>query len=348
MKDPFAPAQQARRLMKLLLYGGAGVGKTVLALTIPYGGKVALLDLEDGSNFYGHSSSIPAFNVLRTRSYREITQALDYLAHDKHDYGAVVVDPISVLWNVIVDAGSDLDKATSMRQWGMIKRKMDGIYRQIVGLPVNVTVIARSKDEYKGDEKVGEKADAEKNLPFLFDVVLHLNVTSDGKRWASVTKDRTNTLGRRVDNLTPDIFAPILHTTSQGVQYTALDEEQAISELHRDMEREEQTPRNARQAQAKPQTPHQRFTSLQNWMAKQAGEFPEGTIVNQGLVLSQMEQICSEYEAIGADFIEALFPHGDLTIEILYALSMWLDLPTERKEGHIRNWQALSSGVQAQ
>lgn len=347
MKDPFAPAQQARRLMKLLLYGGAGVGKTVLALTIPYGGKVALLDLEDGSNFYGHSSSIPAFNVLRTRSYREITQALDYLAHDKHDYGAVVVDPISVLWNVIVDAGSDLDKATSMRQWGMIKRKMDGIYRQIVGLPVNVTVIARSKDEYKGDEKVGEKADAEKNLPFLFDVVLHLNVTQDGKRWASVTKDRTNTLGRRVDNLTPDIFGPILHTTSQGVQYTALDEEQAISELHRDMEREEQTPRNQRQA--KVQTPQEKFAALKQWMIDKAAS-PKVQEVDSGVVWDALQIFCGDFEADADDFFAALFPdtEGEATNAQLYAINEWLKAKYEVRESNLRNWQALSNGVQAQ
>lgn len=342
-KNPFTPARQERILMKLLLFGDSGVGKTYLALTIPYGGKVALLDSERGSNYLAKNPAIPAFDVLKTVDYRDFTNALNFLSFDKHEYAAVVIDPISVLWNVIVAAGSDLDKVTTMRQWQIIKRKMDGIYRQIANLPIHVTVIARAKDEYANEEKVGVKADAEKTLAYLFDVVLQLGITKAGVRQAEVIKDRTDTFKKRYVDISPESFLPILDVSSQGEAHHGLDDHRAVSNLSYEMIQEESTPRPI--APPAPQlTPDQRVEKLGEWMRNESKNF-KGDIhsIDHPAILEDLVAVFNDYDD-AMRFFASMFQDDTESDARMAVIAKWLASDETRRNAAIQNWRVSSYG----
>jgi len=78
-----------------------------------------------------------------------------------------------------------------------ITSEVKSLIQKLLTLDMNVIVTARSGVEYAKEgfmQAIGTKADGPKQLPYLFDVVLELVITPDGKRMANVKKDRTNTL----------------------------------------------------------------------------------------------------------------------------------------------------------
>jgi hypothetical protein len=181
-KSLFQPAASAQRHLKVLLHGGPGTGKTRAALSFP--GPLAVLDLEGGTSLYDGD-----FQVLRTKDIRVIEQAINELA--RGGYATVVIDPLTVLWHLLQDAGQTLvdtrrggkdsletGQALSPREWGLIKRKYNSLLTRLVNLPMHVVLIARDTDLYEGTgdqlKRVGTKADAEKGTPYLADFVFSM------------------------------------------------------------------------------------------------------------------------------------------------------------------------------
>lgn len=251
MKNPFTPAGKVDKKLKLLIYGASGSGKTTLALGLGklVQGKTALIDLEGGADLY--ADAFP-FDVLRTKDYQQVKAALDYLESGQSEYGAVIVDPISVLWAVIIEAAQaakgNMERSLTFQDWGVIKRKMNAVYTRLVNLPVHVIVIARAKDEYEGEgdnrRRTGTTPDAEKSLAYLFDVVVSLESTRKGRK-VIIEKDRSNTLGSAIDNPTPDSFLPILARVTGGERARQQTDEEAAQPLATEFVSEQQQPAKA-------------------------------------------------------------------------------------------------------
>lgn len=208
-RNPFQPAEKVEKKLKVMVYGESGVGKTHFALTFP--GRVAVIDLEGGTELYGGREDIPSFDVLRTKTYEDVMSALDFIDRDRgKTYQTVVVDPITVLWQVEIDAASKVrslstsDGGINSRGWGVIKNRINALYARLTNLPVHVVVTSRLKDEYetKGGDlvKVGVKPDAEKSTPYLFDITLHMTRSAAGLRRSLVEKDRSGTLPDYIDD----------------------------------------------------------------------------------------------------------------------------------------------------
>lgn len=208
--NPFSKPQEAAPLIKALVYGPSGIGKTWLALTFP--GPIAVIDTEAGTAHYAGRTGLSPFEVISTKSYVEAKRAVDWLASGDHPYRTVVVDPVSVLYEVLQDTAITrrasqrgigvLEADLEMLDWGRIKRQWKTLMTALVNLPLHVVCIARQKDETekRGSEmvKVGVKFDAEKNTDYWFDVVLRMgkaregDESSDGAiRAVIVEKDRT-------------------------------------------------------------------------------------------------------------------------------------------------------------
>lgn len=207
MSNPFKPAEAVAPRVKCLVYGPSGVGKTYLALTAP--GKVAVIDTEGGTAFYANRAGLSAFDVLPTKTFNDVTQAVAYLKSHPGEYETLVIDPVTVLYETLQDAAqvkragrrNDPDADLEMLDWQRIKRAYKALMTDLVNLPMHVIVTARERDdtEQRGREmvKIGTRPDAEKNTPYYFDTVIRLVVEGTARR-AIVSKDRTGTLPAEV------------------------------------------------------------------------------------------------------------------------------------------------------
>lgn len=222
--NPFRPAEQVAPKVKCLVYGPSGVGKTYLALTAP--GPIAVIDTEGGTAFYANrvgKGGLSQFDVLPTKTFAQVEQAVAYLNANPGHYQTLVVDPVTVLYETLQDAAQtrradqkhDPDADLEMLDWQRIKRAYKRLMTDLVNLPVHVIVTAREADltEERRNErgrkervKLGVRPDAEKSTAYYFDVVLRLQPAAKGRE-AVAEKDRTgvHALNARVVN--PDFAA---------------------------------------------------------------------------------------------------------------------------------------------
>jgi hypothetical protein len=206
--NPFRPAEQVAPKVKALIYGAPGVGKTYLALTSP--GKIAVVDTEGGTAFYADrvgDKGLSAFDVLPTKTFAQVEQAVSFLRANPGMYETLVIDPVTVLYETLQEAAqsrraqqrNDPDADIDMLGWQRIKRSYKRLMTDLVNLPLHVICVARERDmeEERGERrvKIGWKPDAEKSTAYYFDVVVRLVPAKDGGRIAIVEKDRTGTHG---------------------------------------------------------------------------------------------------------------------------------------------------------
>lgn len=236
IKNPFAPAEKLEKKLKVLVYGPSGAGKTWFGLSFP--GRIAVIDMEGGTELYGGRDDVQDFDVMHTQSYADVMRAIDFIEQDGgKTYSTVVIDPITVIWNVLVAAAEQkyMTRAgtISYQGWGVIKRDLKRLYERLTNLPVHIVATAREKTDYSDEggnlQVVGVKPDAEKSTEYLFDIVVRLEHTR-GKRWGVIEKDRSGTLGGRVDNISFSDLAPIANAHQDGKKPDRMSEQKGVED----------------------------------------------------------------------------------------------------------------------
>jgi hypothetical protein len=243
VSNPFKTAQNVEPKMKVLVYGASGVGKTYFALSGK--GKVAVIDTEGGTAHYAGRPGLAEFDVLPTKTYKDVKAAVEYIAANPKAYTTLVIDPLTVIWETLQDAaqikraaanaakgrGSGIVEETDleMLDWGRIKRQYKSLLTAIINLPIHTIVVAREKDdtEKRGDQivRIGSKPDCEKGTPYFFDSVLRMSVES-GVRKMTVVKDRTGSNDLKAEIVDPtfeSVFAKALGVKG-GVKREQMDE----------------------------------------------------------------------------------------------------------------------------
>jgi len=198
------------RAPKILVYGGAGVGKTTLIASLR--GKMLILSAEAGLLSLA-GADIDA-DVVEVTSIEALRAVYAELRADAHGYDWVVLDSVSEIAEVVLSA--EKAKTKDPRQaYGALSDEMVKIMRAFRDLACGVyfsAKLASTKDETTGrvshsigmpGAKLGEA------LPYLFDEVFRLVVideddgnggkvasrylltATDGK---SVAKDRSGKL----------------------------------------------------------------------------------------------------------------------------------------------------------
>jgi hypothetical protein len=214
--SPFHEPALEKRL-KLLLWGDTGTGKTVLSLAFP---SPCVIDLERGTEAYAGKFK---FDSLPTTSSDEATAAVRYLLENKHHYKTLIVDPITVFWESLqtkwnaIFLNRNKDKKgyrfeyydIQPRDWMSIKAEIKEFVRMLTALDMSVIVTAREKSQYAEGtlmQKIGATFDAERSLPYIFDVVVRLY--RDGPKYmAQVIKDRYQALPKDPFPASYDVFA---------------------------------------------------------------------------------------------------------------------------------------------
>lgn len=231
-----------RKGFKVLVYGPAGVGKTVFALSFP---KVVAIDSEDGMSWYEDMDygknligSLPTQNFKKIRDILEKWNTKEIAKELGETPQTLVIDSETKIHEVLQSAllsvdemraaakGHDtLDANLSMRSWGkigQIEGQLQNLKIRVATSGMNLISIAQSKDVMeavgKTDRiKVGETPNMKKNVAYDYDLVLRLFV-KDGKFMATVEKDRTGvtTVGQEIENPSYKIWKDALEKGQEG------------------------------------------------------------------------------------------------------------------------------------
>jgi hypothetical protein len=177
-----------KKRLKCLVFGPAGVGKTTACIQFP---KSYIIDCEKGCENYPNLVKKAGSVVFSTCDIDEVHAEIKSLLTEAHDYRTLVIDPITGIWNDLLDKSERKVGNEFGRHYGEAQKVIRKINNLILRLDMNVLMTSHQKVEYgPGLVKIGDTFDAWKRYDYLFDVVLQLTKTTDGKRMATVVKQR--------------------------------------------------------------------------------------------------------------------------------------------------------------
>jgi hypothetical protein len=182
------PEAVTKRL-KLFMFGPAGVGKTTAAIQFP---NSYIIDAERGTENYDKLITASGSSVFQTTDVNEVVQEVKALLTEKHDFRTLVIDPITPIFNDLLEkcetqVGSDFG-----RHYGAANKTMKRLANLIMNLDMNVIVTAHAKAEYGENlRKLGYTFDGWKQLDYWFDLVVELGKKGK-KRFAKVVKTRVD------------------------------------------------------------------------------------------------------------------------------------------------------------
>lgn len=179
---------------KILIFGKAGVGKTWGALDFP---KCYYIDTEGGANLKHYTEKLANAGGVYfgpeqgSQDFDTVIEQIKALATEKHDYKTLVIDSISKLHNLEINA--EAERLGDRDAFGASKkpalRKMATIIRWCDRLDMNVVMIAHEKSLWFKGEQVGVTFDGADKLDY--ELHLCLNIVKQGDtRKAFVKKTR--------------------------------------------------------------------------------------------------------------------------------------------------------------
>jgi hypothetical protein len=169
------------------MFGPAGVGKTTAAIQFP---NSYIIDAERGAENYdkliGQSGSV----VYQTNDIHEVIQEVKSLLTEKHDFRTLVIDPITTVYNDLLDKCEAKVGADFGRHYGAANKEMKRLANLIMALDMNVVITSHAKTEYgQNFAKLGYTFDGWRQLDYWFDLVVELGKKGK-KRYAKVVKTR--------------------------------------------------------------------------------------------------------------------------------------------------------------
>lgn len=183
------PEAVVKRL-KMFMFGPAGIGKTTASIQFP---RSYIIDAERGTENYDKLITASGSVVFQTTDMQEVINEVKSLLTEKHDYRTLVIDPITTLYNDLLDK-CELKVGNEFgRHYGAANKDMKRLANLIMALDMNVLVTAHAKTEYGQNlSKIGITFDGWKQLDYWFDLVIELGKKGK-KRFGKVVKTRIET-----------------------------------------------------------------------------------------------------------------------------------------------------------
>ena len=227
------PEAVTKRL-KLFMFGPAGVGKTTAAIQFP---NSYIIDAERGTENYDKLITASGSSVFQTTDVNEVVQEVKALLTEKHDFRTLVIDPITPIFNDLLDKCETQVGADFGRHYGAANKTMKRLANLIMNLDMNVIVTAHAKAEYGENlRKLGYTFDGWKQLDYWFDLVVELGKKGK-KRMARVAKTRIETFPDEdvfewsYDAIKKRYDASILEREAQQVALATTDQVRELKEL---------------------------------------------------------------------------------------------------------------------
>jgi hypothetical protein len=215
------PEAVTKRL-KLFMFGPAGVGKTTAAIQFP---NSYIIDCEKGAENYDKLITASGSAVFQTTDMHEVIAEVKSLLTEKHDFRTLVIDPITPIYNDLLEK-CELKVGTDFgRHYGEANKTMKRLANLIMALDMNVVVTAHSKKEYGDNLKVlGHTFDGWRQLDYWFDLVIELGKKGK-KRFAKVVKTRVDSFPDE------DIFEWSYDAVKKRYDVSMLEKEAKIMQL---------------------------------------------------------------------------------------------------------------------
>ncbi len=195
--------EAVNKRLKLFMFGPAGVGKTTAAIQFP---NSYIIDCEKGAENYDRLITASNSVLFQTTDIHEVIQEVKSLLTEPHDYRTLVIDPITTIYNDLLEKCEAQVGSEWGRHYGAANKTMKRLANLIMALDMNVVITAHAKKEYQTSGNgsntlavVGQTFDGWKQLDYWFDLVVELSrgktdrkptKTHDPKRFAKVVKTR--------------------------------------------------------------------------------------------------------------------------------------------------------------
>lgn len=182
------PEAMQKRL-KLLMFAGAGTGKTTASLNFP---KPYIIDTERGTENYDKAVNAVGGAVFQTTNMSELVQEVKSLLTERHDFRTLVIDAITPIYQDLLDKCETLVGSDFGRHYGAANKEMRRLVNMLMQLDMNVVITSHAKDIIgAGMVKQGQTFDGWKRLDYIFDLVLELKKDPRTKqRSATIHKTR--------------------------------------------------------------------------------------------------------------------------------------------------------------
>lgn len=184
--------EKIEKRLKALFYGQAGAGKTTAAISFP---KPYLIDTEKGATNDQYVELLKKNGgvIFQTSDFQELISEVRALLVEKHDYKTLIIDPLTTLYNDLLDKAVIKVGTEFGRHYGEANKSMKHLLNLLLRLDMNVIITSHAKNEYGQNLAVlGQTFDCYKKLDYLFDLVFE--VQKRGKeRIALIKKTRVET-----------------------------------------------------------------------------------------------------------------------------------------------------------
>ena len=179
---------------KVLIFGRPGVGKTWASLEWP---SVFYVDTEGGADLAHYTDKLAEAGGVYfgpdqgSLSFDGITEQVQALATERHNYRTLVLDSISHVWNM--EIAQEQARLGDKDAYGASKKPAVAKLRQLMmwvnKLDMNVIIIAHEKDVWGKDGKEGVTFDCDPKLEYLLHLCLNIQKLGP-RRFARIGKSR--------------------------------------------------------------------------------------------------------------------------------------------------------------
>ena len=166
--------EKIQKRLKALFYGAAGVGKTTAAINFP---KVYLIDTEKGAENSQYTNILTKNGgvVFQTSDFNELMAEVTALLTEKHEYKTLVIDPLTTLYNDLLDKSAIKNGTEFGRHYSEANKQIKHLLNLLLRLDMNVIITSHAKNEYGQNLSVlGQTFDCYKKLDYLFDLVFEI------------------------------------------------------------------------------------------------------------------------------------------------------------------------------